>query len=205
MKKYKALPRKLVPNFKDENGKWAWIGTVTGSHSYITTFGQFYSSMKLRCVPNGYIWKRHPTYVGCTNDFGGFQDFCNWAVHQVGYDIPGYHLDKDILAEGTKSYSPDTCVFVPQHINKLFKANPNPKRDLPLGVHIDERGRIIAQLSKTGRKTVVLGRFKTVDAAFLAFKHSKEKYVKELAEQYKSTIDTRVYAKLIAYEVQPFT
>lgn len=37
--------------------------------------------------------------------------------------IEGWHLDKDIRVKGNKIYSPETCCFVPQEINALFKSN----------------------------------------------------------------------------------
>lgn len=45
----------------------------------------------------------------------------------------GYHLDKDIMGDGS-IYSPQVCRFVPQAINNLLVSKCNTNRDLPEGV-----------------------------------------------------------------------
>ena len=55
-------------------------------------------------------------------------------------------------------------------------------------------------LRKNG-KTHNIGRFKTIDLAFQAYKNAKEDYIKEVAELYKDQIDIRVYEALMKYEV----
>jgi hypothetical protein len=70
-----------------------------------------------RCYSKSYLDKQ-PSYIGCTvsSKFHNFQLFGDWYVKQE-YSNKGYHLDKDILIQGNKIYSPDTCCLVPEEIN----------------------------------------------------------------------------------------
>lgn len=49
--------------------------------------------------------------------FHNYQDFAAWCNAQVGFGNKGWHLEKDILSQDVKIYSPDTCVFVPPEVN----------------------------------------------------------------------------------------
>lgn len=70
--------------------------------------------------------ERHPTYIGCEvyEGWHNFQNFAKWYDNNY-YEVDNEKmcLDKDILNKGNKIYSPDTCIFVPETINKLFIKN----------------------------------------------------------------------------------
>ena len=76
-------------------------------------------NMIARCY-DPYIINKNITYKDCVVDerFHCFQDFCKWFDENY-YTIENetMALDKDILVKGNKTYSPETCVFVPQRIN----------------------------------------------------------------------------------------
>ena len=63
-----------------------------------------------RCYSERYQEKK-PTYIGCTvcEEWLRFSNFKSWMETQ---DWEGKHLDKDLLVEGNKIYSPDTCILV---------------------------------------------------------------------------------------------
>ena len=44
-------------------------------------------------------------------------------------NLYGWELDKDILEKGNKTYSPETCCFVPRVINSLYKTNYKNDKD----------------------------------------------------------------------------
>tara|TARA_R110000744_G_scaffold380201_1_gene500145 strand:- start:1165 stop:1539 length:375 start_codon:yes stop_codon:yes gene_type:complete len=46
----------------------------------------------------------------------------------------GLHLDKDILKQGNRVYSPDTCVFVSYQVNSLFINRKRGRGKCRLGV-----------------------------------------------------------------------
>lgn len=90
---------------------------------------------------------KYPTYEECTvcEDWHNFQVFAEWAVQQEFFGS-GYQIDKDILVRGNKLYSPNTCCYVPQHINKMVlakgKTNKKAKESLIRGTAIEWKGRI---------------------------------------------------------------
>ena len=149
-----------------------------------------------------------PTYedVEVCKDWLCFQNFAEWCKEQKFFkakDEKGrsYHLDKDILVKGSKLYSPDTCCFVPQEINKLLSKRDASRGKFPMGVGFDEEsGNFRARLSYFSRSKYI-GSFKTVEEAFRAYKVAKEDYIKEVANLWKDRIDDKVYQALMSYEV----
>lgn len=142
-------------------------------------------------------------------EWSNFQNFAEWCSGQTflnSEDDKGkkYHLDKDILIKGSRSYSPDTCCFVPQEINALVISNRNRRGSLPVGVIYCKRDRkYIAQLrdGSTTRVPRNLGYFNTPEEAFSAYKEAKEFHIKAVAEKWKGRVDEKVYKALINWEV----
>lgn len=165
---------------------------------------QLWLSMLNRCYSKSYQ-KRRPTYTGCTvsEEFKSFQFFAEWCQSQIGFGIEGWSLDKDIIVEGNKEYSQDTCAFVPRQINSLLVDNKRVKGVLPTGVGFSKQNnKFVANITKRG-KSYNLGYFYTIDEAFLAYKAAKESYIKEVADQWKADIDPRVYFALINRSILP--
>ena len=158
--------------------------------------------MLKRCYDSKYQ-KKNQTYKGCRvcENWWNFQVFAKWYYSHF-YEIEGQmmNLDKDILKKGNKIYSPETCVFVPQFINKLFIKSDKVRGDLPIGV-CKHGNKFKAYLSKGNGKLMYLGLYDTPNEAFLAYKKAKEEYIKEVAEKYKSQIPQKLYEALINYEV----
>ena len=160
-----------------------------------------WTGMMERCYSPSFSSK-NSAYAGCEvcEDWCNFSNFLSWFSSNY---IEGWELDKDILSGGKtgKQYGPENCAFLPTHLNNLFHDNLNRKEcGLPLGVG-RHHGKYRARLSKKGER-VVLGRFNTPEEAFAIYKREKEKYVKQLAEEYKPLIDTRVYTALINWKME---
>lgn len=145
---------------------------------------------------------RNPTYTGCivSDDWHDFQGFAEWWANNEFSDL-GYDLDKDILTPDNKVYSPDTCVFVPQEINKLLLFSRANKGELPQGIYLHKpTGRYRAQIS-VDSKRMHLGLFDDVDDAYQAYKEAKESNVKHVAERWRNKIDERVYHALMNWRL----
>ena len=93
---------------------------------------QRWFDMVRRCYSEKYHISK-PTYIGCSvcAEWLYFSNFKKW--YDENY-IDGFHLDKDILVEGNKVYSPEFCRFVPAYLNSLLTDRKNNRGDLPLGV-----------------------------------------------------------------------
>lgn len=164
---------------------------------------EVWSGMIKRCYSELSL-KIRPTYIGCTvsDNFKSYEKFYEWYRDQVGCNDK-FDLDKDLLVKGNKIYSESTCVLIPPEINNaLTKAN-KIRGKYPVGVHYcNTRKSLIAKINRGGGQQEYLGKFKTAEEAFLAYKTAKEDYLKTLAEKWKGSIDVRAYNALMNYEVE---
>ena len=110
-----------------------------------------------------------------------------------------FQLDKDILVKDNKTYSPDTCCFVPKYINTLLTKSKRG-RGSPVGVYPNRNGTFTTKLL-TFNKRVYLGTFTTSDEAFSVYKKFKELHIKDTANIWKDRIDLKTYESLINWEV----
>ena len=148
--------------------------------------------------------EKHLTYKGCTvcSEWWNFQVFAEWYYsHFYELENETMNLDKDILKKGNKIYSPETCVFVPQFINKLFIKHDKARGEYPIGVR-KYGNKFQARLSKGDGKSIHLGTYTTVNEAFLVYKEAKEQYIKEVANEYKLYIPHELYEAMMNYEVE---
>jgi len=147
--------------------------------------------------------------VSCSENFKSYTFFYEWCQKQKGFNSKDeigarktWHLDKDILVRGNKIYSEDTCVFVPQRINKLLIKSNSARGDQIIGVYWSKRRCVfVAQCSNSDDKHKHIGHFGTQQEAFQAYKTFKEALIKQVANEYKDQLDLRVYEALMNYEV----
>jgi len=102
--KDKLLPQVFGVGFVGD-GKYSPSYNGKDSAAYVSWHG-----MLQRCYSEAFKTKS-PTYRLCTvcEKWHNFQNFAQW------FDLhgeKGLQLDKDILVEGNKIYSPETCIFV---------------------------------------------------------------------------------------------
>lgn len=136
---------------------------------------------------------KNKCYEDCTviSEWHCIQNFLEWFEKNY---VEGWELDKDILVPGNKVYGPDTCCFVPKEINNLFKRNSNKTGELPTGVtRIGSKFR--SNLS-SGKRTIHLGMFNTIEEASAVYKIAKQKRITELAEKFKDSLSPLVYNTL---------
>lgn len=156
-----------------------------------------------RCYSPKYHAKEAP-YKDCSvcDEWLTYSNFKRWFDDPDNGYHGGYQLDKDILVKGNKIYSPDTCCFVPQEMNKLLMLRKSRRGVLPIGVAATGCS-YRAQISINGKR-FCFGLFTTPEAAFNAYKEAKEQNVKVLAEKYykEGKITERVYNALLDYRVE---
>jgi hypothetical protein len=111
-------------------------------------------------------------------------------------------LDKDILIKGNKTYSPNTCCFVPNRINVMFTKRDNKRGSSVIGSTFYE-GRYYVRVSDgTTKGSIKLGSYDNEDEAFEVYKQAKEKLIQSVAEEYKQYIPSNVYKALHSYRVE---
>ena len=88
--------------------------------------------MLSRCYSAKYQEKQ-PTYIGCSvsEEWLTFSNFKAWMEKQKW---EGMHLDKDLLIEGNKIYSADTCVFVSPLVNTFINDQMAKRGEWLIGV-----------------------------------------------------------------------
>ena len=165
-----------------------------------------WSSMLKRCYDPKYQ-EKHTTYKGCrVEDYLlNFQHMGEWLESNY-YEVPGEKmcLDKDILIKGNKVYSPETCIFVPNNINVLFTKREKDRGKYPIGIRYCERDNALIVGCSVNGKMKHLGYFKSneIEKAFNCYKAFKEKYITQIADEYKDLIPKELYEALYKYEVE---
>lgn len=131
----------------------------------------------------------HPTYVGvgCCEDWKDYQNFAKWFYTTSNFHS-GFELDKDLLVQGNKIYSPETCCFLPSEINKTLST----------------KGSVSTYKSQENVFTfVVFGKFIGNDKHYLSFAeevvNKRNERVKKLADEWKDLLTPQAYLELINY------
>lgn len=150
-----------------------------------------WKDMMRRCYNRGKN-KRWLAYEGCTvcDEWFIFDVFDEWFTPRYK---EGWHLDKDILLEGNRVYSPETCCVVPREINEFFRRINKPS-GLPRGVK--RAGNQYSVEIQFRKRKHYLGTFETADEAGLVFQNKKKELIALIAEEYKSQLEDRVYKAL---------
>ena len=137
---------------------------------------------------------KHMTYrdVYLCDEWCNFQVFAEW-VDDNYYNVEDerMHLDKDILVRGSRVYSPETCLIVPQRINMMFMSKEKKTDpDLPNAIYRCVNGYKSAYRGKS------LGVFKTLDEAIEKQEKTKRIHIRNVADEYKDRISEKVYKAL---------
>lgn len=113
------------------------IGYVNGKHKqklvWTCPYYRVWTNMLVRCYSTK-KQEKYPTYKGCTvsDEWLTFSVFKSWMEKQ---DWDGKQLDKDLLFEGNKVYSAETCVFVTKEVNMFTTERCAARGEWPIGVN----------------------------------------------------------------------
>lgn len=170
--------------------------TISGKHTKIY---KTWNGMIQRCYSEKGRDK-YPTYKGVTvcKEWHNFQNFAKWFEEN---NTNKFALDKDILIKGNQVYSPETCCFVPIEINSLFTSCKSVRCEYPIGVTKTKSNKFEASVMINGKYTF-LGTFNTLKKAFLEYKTAKEKWIKEVADEWKPFIKPNVYQAMYNWVVE---
>lgn len=166
---------------------------------------KIWSDMLARCYSDS-VKSTHPTYQTCTccDDWKYYSNFKKWFESQLYKD--GYHLDKDIIVQGNKVYSPETCALVPPYINSLLVCRVKRDGDLMRGVSKEKGSSSFRASCCISKHNIHLGSFKTEIEAHEVYKKAKYNEIRRVATDAFNVgdIDERVYNALLNYKINKY-
>ena len=161
---------------------------------WICPFYRAWVNMLKRCYSIKFQ-ELQPTYVGCSvsEEWLTFSVFKNWMETQ---DWQDKQLDKDLLIEGNKVYSDETCVFVTRVVNMFTTDRSNDRGEWLIGVSWDKRAGKFQSRCRNPftKKEEYLGYFECEHEAHQAWLKRKLELAKKLAAM---QTDPRVAEALI--------
>ena len=172
-------------------GQYSWVNNPIAYKKWHGILDRCYSK---------YHQEKYPTYKGVTvcEQWLNFQNFAQWFEKNHNPEImEHWHLDKDIICKECKTYSPETCAFVPADVNNLFIKNDIKRGVYPISVRKTKSQRFTSRLNSKH-----LGTFDTPEEAFQAYKVAKEEFIKEVAYKWKGLISPKVYEAMYNYQVE---
>ena len=155
------------------------VKEIINGKQVICKFYARWCAMLSRCYSEEYQ-KKYPTYKQCVVciDWLSFSNFKKWMEKQ---NWKGNHLDKDLLIQGNKTYSPELCLFVSPQVNSLMVDSAKTRGDYPVGVTFHKTAkRFNAYCSVSGNQKH-LGSFDTQEEASEVYKAFKYKLIAEVA------------------------
>lgn len=160
-----------------------------------------WGNMLKRCY-SAKLQERYPSYRGCTvsEEWLLFSNFKSWMEKQ---QWEGSQLDKDLLFEGNKVYSPETCVFVSGVVNGFTTDSKASRGEWMIGVDwYKPAGKFRSKCSNPFTKKLEhLGYFATELEAHEAWRKRKLELAHELAA---IQTDPRVAKALIDRYSNPY-
>jgi hypothetical protein len=166
---------------------------INGKQVSVCPYYKRWNCMINRTYPS--FHKGNPSYIGVSvcDEWKVFSRFKEWMELQ---DWEGKELDKDIICQGNKVYSPDFCCFVDKATNNLFTGRHPGKRQYPLGVSWSKRRKCYIAQCKNGKgKLSYVGGYNTAEEAHSAYLLCKALVVRATAER---QTDDRVKVALLA-------
>lgn len=204
-------PKKLVYGVGNNDAdyvtqRFETIGYVSGEQKqklvWKCPYYERWGHMLARCYSAKYQ-ENKPTYKGCSvsTEWHTFSSFRMWME---GQDWQGKHLDKDLLFEGNKVYSHETCVFVSPLVNTFTIDSGAARGELMIGVSWHKRDGKFESRCKNPftKKGEYLGQFTCEVEAHEAWLKRKQELAHELAA---IQTDERVAKALVDRYSKPYT
>lgn len=186
---YFPLGNNVISDFKEGDGCWKKSITVAG-YSFLTRSYTAWLNMRSR-VSSG-IAGTAPHYKGVTisQEWQSYEVFANWCSTQPAFYIKDFALDSDLLCNGVKRYSAESCCWLPCEINSFIKAD-RENRALPTGVYLNGKS---FQAKASDR---AIGTYKTPEEASIAYRAAKYIKAQELAAKYDGLISPEAHKALL--------
>lgn len=140
--------------------------------------------------------KDHQSQTGVTvcDEWRSFMAFREWWL---GNYIDGWRINRKLLTENSQ-YSPDSCLYVPAWLGLFTTGSDSDRGKYGVGVGYDKNlGLFMARgRNALNGKLVTIGRFKTPEAAHLAWRARKLEYAAQMKSE-MDAIDARIYPRVV--------
>ena len=96
-------------------------------------------------------------------------------------------------------------MVIPQSLNCLLTKSDAARGEFPIGVSYHKKRQVYMARVGMNATTKHLGEYESATEAFEAYKKAKERYIKELADEYKAKypdFPQKLYDAMYAYEVE---
>ena len=166
-----------------------YYGMLMNAKEYSSTVYVTWQNMIQRCYSKKLQKKYKPQYrdKSVCEEWHNYANFKLWYEEHIteGCQID---LDKDLLKQGNKIYSPETCVFIEHYINTTFEG---------------KRGDCVIQNKDgkyiyTKKKNVV---FDTEEDAVQEYYKDQQKLIENMAEKHKGKIPNCAYEAMLRWNV----
>ena len=95
-----------------------------------------------------------------------------------------WHLEKDILVQDNKVYSPRYCLFVPQEVNAAFTFSCKARGKYPIGVSFNKKSSILEAFARMQNGREHLGRSQDAKYLHSLWQKAKIAHIRRLADKY---------------------
>lgn len=171
---------------------------VNGKH---LDYYRVWTSMLKRCYTDN-VKDIRPNYkdtVVCDN-WKYLPNFKKWFDDNYK---DGWYLDKDLKVFDSNIYSPDTCAFLPNHINVLLNSNKRIRSSSGFcGVYHDKSVNRYYPKVSVGKETWWGKGYRTPEEAFNIYAEKKKEWILNVVSLYPD-IDEIVKNNLINCQITP--
>lgn len=187
---FQAKQRKLVHGVGRNDANYSTTMTDRGRQLRDPAYTAW-NAMLQRCYANKGEGKQAAyKETSVCDEWKSFSSFRHWWLENWK---EGRCLDKDLLSN-SKSYSPETCIFVPEWLNNFVVFHTERKGNWPTGVSYSKK-KFQAKASVKGKR-ISLGLFDTPEEASTAWKKNKREQALERKQEIDA-IDHRIYPRIM--------
>lgn len=154
---------------------------------------EVWKSMIKRCYNVDYQ-EKHPAYKNCKvcDEWLYYSNFKIWFDNNYRWDLYNQgivvELDKDLLRQDEKIYSPLTCIFLPKSINSFIirKKNNNSSGHIGVSWNKQKKKWVAGTVDFYTKQRINLGLFEDISDAILAYTLARQQQAEKVKIYMKS-------------------
>ena len=162
-------------------------GNFSGTRDVDIEAYKTWYNMLYRCKHS----KGYEDVVVC-KEWNNFSSFREW--YNMQYKESGWHLDKDVLSNGRRIYSPNTCCFLPKEINTFFEKFKKCK-----GFSYNKKRKKFEAYCRDKGSYIHLGMYQTPADARIAYLDYKRGLFEKLVAPYKNKLSVELQNAMKEY------